>query len=174
MAQHTSAASSRAERAGLTEQHEGDATGTDDAGGSQHGCGGHRRVVRGQEPGASLSPHEGRTVGTVARPCAFASRLVNEENGSGAPCPYCVCPPARRTAALSGNVPTEPRPVEGLRAASRPPQLDRPRLEHRLPPTGRTSRWRENPRPPREKGIDVQRRPSAGSGGAPAATSAPI
>ena len=41
-------------------------------------------------------PHEGRTVGTVVQRCAFAWRLVNEANGSGAPSPYCVCALVRR------------------------------------------------------------------------------
>jgi hypothetical protein len=74
-----------------------------------------------QEPDgtASLPPHEGRTVGTVAQRCAFAWRLVNEANGSGAPCPYCVCPLARRTVVLSGNFPNDPRLSERVRAASK-------------------------------------------------------
>jgi hypothetical protein len=48
--------------------------------GFQHGGRGHRRGVRDLESGASLPPHEVRTVRTVASRCAFAWRHFNETN----------------------------------------------------------------------------------------------
>jgi len=56
---------------------------------------------QGPDGTASLPPHEGRPVGTMAQGCPFVWRSVNEANGSGAPCRYSVCPVARRTVVLS-------------------------------------------------------------------------